>query len=78
LLITSALTSLELKFYHEAFRKGYASKHGVCFVDFACSGPYVEINMHLKIQKVILTLFSLHTLGGPGTGVLVFNKICIK
>jgi selenocysteine lyase/cysteine desulfurase len=51
--------------------------NGVCFVDFACSAPYVEINMH-KDNKCYFDaiFFSPHKfLGGPATsGVLVFNK----
>ena len=54
-------------------------KHGgVCFVDFACSAPYVNINMHPENEDQALDaiFFSPHKfLGGPGTsGVLVFNK----
>lgn len=51
---------------------------GVCFVDYACSAPYVDINMHPKDKDEALDAiyFSPHKfLGGPGTsGVLVFNK----
>ena len=51
---------------------------GVCFVDFACSAPYVNINMHPGDPEAYLDaiFFSPHKfLGGPGTsGVLVFNK----
>ena len=51
---------------------------GVCFVDFACSAPYVDINMHPENPKQQLDAiyFSPHKfLGGPGaTGILVFNK----
>ncbi|WP_456441311.1 aminotransferase class V-fold PLP-dependent enzyme [Psychroserpens sp.] len=54
-------------------------KHGgVCFVDFACSAPYVDIDMHPENEDEALDaiFFSPHKfLGGPGTsGVLVFNK----
>jgi len=52
--------------------------NGFCFVDFACSAPYIEINMHPKNlkQRLDAIYFSPHKfLGGPGaTGVLVFNK----
>ena len=52
--------------------------NGVCFVDFACSGPYVKIDMHPQDSDCYLDaiFFSPHKfLGGPGTsGVLVFNK----
>lgn len=51
---------------------------GLCFVDFACSAPYVHIDMHPENQKEALDAiyFSFHKfLGGPGTpGVLIFNN----
>ncbi len=51
---------------------------GLCFVDFACSAPYININMHPKAPGAHLdaVYFSPHKfLGGPGTpGVLIFNK----
>jgi len=51
---------------------------GVCFVDFACSAPYVEIDMHPEDKEAYLDaiFFSPHKfLGGPGTsGVLIFHK----
>ncbi|MDC8004612.1 aminotransferase class V-fold PLP-dependent enzyme [Aureisphaera galaxeae] len=51
---------------------------GLCFVDFACSGPYVDINMHPEDPESYLDaiFFSPHKfLGGPGSsGVLIFNK----
>jgi len=54
------------------------SYKGVCFVDFACSAPYVDIDMHPKDKQSYLDaiFFSPHKfLGGPGTsGVLLFNK----
>jgi len=55
---------------------------GVCFVDFACSAPYVDINMHPEDDEQALDaiFFSPHKfLGGPGTsGVLIFNKKLYK
>ncbi|MBR9915944.1 MAG: aminotransferase class V-fold PLP-dependent enzyme [Algicola sp.] len=55
---------------------------GVCFVDFACSAPYVEIDMHPEneLRSLDAIFFSPHKfLGGPGTsGVLVFNKKLYK
>lgn len=55
---------------------------GLCFVDFACSGPYIDINMHPTDPEAYLDAiyFSPHKfLGGPGTsGVLVFNKQLYK
>ncbi len=51
---------------------------GYCFVDFACSAPYVKIDMHPKnaSKRLDAVYFSPHKfLGGPGTtGVLVFNS----
>ncbi|RZJ70693.1 aminotransferase class V-fold PLP-dependent enzyme [Flavobacterium sp.] len=56
--------------------------NGLCFVDFACSGPYVEIDMHPEDEECQLDaiFFSPHKfLGGPGTsGVLIFNKKLYK
>ena len=54
---------------------------GLCFVDFAASAPYVQINMHPEDpqEKLDAIFFSPHKfLGGPGTsGVLVFDsRIC--
>ena len=55
---------------------------GYCFVDFACSAPYVEIDMHPKRKGTDLDaiFFSPHKfLGGPGSaGVLVFNRSLYK
>ncbi|SNR51163.1 aminotransferase class V-fold PLP-dependent enzyme [Lutibacter flavus] len=55
---------------------------GLCFVDFACSAPYVHIDMHPKDEESYLDaiFFSPHKfLGGPGTsGVLIFNKKLYK
>ncbi|WP_428740311.1 aminotransferase class V-fold PLP-dependent enzyme [Tenacibaculum sp.] len=55
---------------------------GLCFVDFACSAPYVDINMHPENEDEYLDaiFFSPHKfLGGPGSsGVLIFNKKLYK
>ena len=63
--------------YHE-IAKLMHHHGGVCFVDFACSAPYVDIDMHPEDEEQALDaiFFSPHKfLGGPGTsGVLVFNK----
>ncbi|HWS60365.1 MAG TPA: aminotransferase class V-fold PLP-dependent enzyme [Flavobacterium sp.] len=63
--------------YHAAAKLMHKNK-GLCFVDFACSGPYVAIDMHPEDPESYLDaiFFSPHKfLGGPGTsGVLVFNK----
>ena len=51
---------------------------GHCFVDFAASAPYVDINMHPgdPLEKLDAVYFSPHKfLGGPGSpGVLVFDS----
>lgn len=56
--------------------------NGFCFVDFACSAPYVNINMHPKnpLQRLDAIYFSPHKfLGGPGSsGILIFNKSLYK
>lgn len=63
--------------YHEVAKLMH-QHNGLCFVDFACSGPYVKIDMHPEDTECYLDaiFFSPHKfLGGPGTsGVLVFNK----
>lgn len=55
---------------------------GYCFVDFAASAPYVDIDMHPINPKHRLDaiFFSPHKfLGGPGSsGVLIFNKCLYK
>lgn len=56
--------------------------NGLCFVDFACSAPYVDIDMHPEKEDGYLDaiFFSPHKfLGGPGSsGVLIFNKRLYK
>ncbi|WP_075340949.1 aminotransferase class V-fold PLP-dependent enzyme [Tenacibaculum agarivorans] len=56
--------------------------NGLCFVDFACSAPYVDINMYPDNEDEYLDaiFFSPHKfLGGPGSsGVLIFNKKLYK
>ncbi|UOB19259.1 aminotransferase class V-fold PLP-dependent enzyme [Abyssalbus ytuae] len=56
--------------------------NGLCFVDFACSAPYVNIDMHPADENAYLDaiFFSPHKfLGGPGSsGVLIFNKKLYK
>ncbi|MBX3044954.1 MAG: aminotransferase class V-fold PLP-dependent enzyme [Candidatus Kapabacteria bacterium] len=55
---------------------------GYCFVDFACSAPYINIDMHPEDNDARLDAiyFSPHKfLGGPGSaGVLIFNKALYK
>jgi selenocysteine lyase/cysteine desulfurase len=73
--------------YHE-IAKMIHEYNGLCFVDFACSAPYVDIDMHPADthranahppengSHLDAIYFSPHKfLGGPGTpGVLIFNK----
>lgn len=63
--------------YHQLAKKMH-EHGGVCFVDFAASAPYVDINMHPAdpLEKLDAVYFSPHKfLGGPGTsGVLVVDS----
>ncbi|CAD5251145.1 MULTISPECIES: aminotransferase class V-fold PLP-dependent enzyme [unclassified Imperialibacter] len=62
--------------YHDIARVMHRHQ-GYCFVDFACSAPYVAIDMHPGDGSDLdAVYFSPHKfLGGPGSsGVLVFNK----
>jgi selenocysteine lyase/cysteine desulfurase len=67
--------------YHDVANLMHKNK-GLCFVDFACSGPYVNIDMHPENPESYLDAIfvSPHKfLGGPGTsGILVFNKKLYK
>ncbi|NNE26551.1 MAG: aminotransferase class V-fold PLP-dependent enzyme [Saprospiraceae bacterium] len=56
---------------------------GLCFVDFACSAPYIDIDMHPSDRPdahLDAIFFSPHKfLGGPGsTGILIFKKELYK
>lgn len=55
---------------------------GKCFVDFACSAPYIDIDMHPANpdQALDAIYFSPHKfLGGPSSsGILIFNKCLYK
>lgn len=63
--------------YHELARVMH-QHGGLCFVDFAASAPYADMNMHPADPEEALDaiFFSPHKfLGGPGSpGVLIFNK----
>ncbi|PIX13054.1 MAG: selenocysteine lyase, partial [Flavobacteriaceae bacterium CG_4_8_14_3_um_filter_31_8] len=66
--------------YHEIAKLIHQNK-GLCFVDFACCAPYVNINMHPDDEAYLDAIyFSPHKfLGGPGSaGVLIFNKKLYK
>ncbi|MEH0155858.1 aminotransferase class V-fold PLP-dependent enzyme [Limibacter armeniacum] len=72
----SNVTGIETP-YHEVAEIMH-QHNGLCFVDFACSAPYVDIDMHPKnpMQKLDAIFFSPHKfLGGPATpGIIVFDK----
>ncbi len=58
-------------------------KHGgYCFIDYACSAPYVNMDMHPSDpeEKLDAIYFSPHKfLGGPGSsGVLIFDSQLYK
>ncbi|MCP4457536.1 MAG: aminotransferase class V-fold PLP-dependent enzyme, partial [Cytophagales bacterium] len=64
--------------YHE-MAKMIHKVGGLCFVDFACSAPYIDIDMHPTDgdeDYLDAIYFSPHKfLGGPGSsGILIFNK----
>ena len=72
----SNVTGIQTPYYEIA--KLLHQENGHCFVDFACSAPYVNIDMHPTDPEAYLDaiFFSPHKfLGGPGTsGVLIFKK----
>lgn len=76
----SNVTGISTPYYEMA--KVMHEYGGLCFVDFAASAPYVDINMHPDDPMMALdaVMFSPHKfLGGPGTsGVLVFNSSIYK
>lgn len=61
--------------YHQ-IAKMIHKEGGYCFVDFACSGPYIDIDMHPAdpMEKLDAIYFSPHKfLGGPSSsGILIF------
>lgn len=77
----SNVTGIQTPFYEIA--KLLHQENGYCFVDFACSAPYVNIDMHPTDDPqayLDAIFFSPHKfLGGPGTsGVLIFNQNLYK
>jgi selenocysteine lyase/cysteine desulfurase len=72
----SNVTGIETPYYDIA--RLIHQHGGLCFVDFACSAPYVNMDMHPndKDAQLDAIYFSGHKfLGGPGTpGILIFNK----
>ena len=80
--VTSCSNVTGIKTPYHQIAKLMHQNNGVCFVDFACSAPYVAIDMHPEDEEEALDaiFFSPHKfLGGPGTsGVMVFNKKLYK
>jgi selenocysteine lyase/cysteine desulfurase len=72
----SNVTGIKTPYHHLA--KIMHENGGYCFVDFACSAPYTDIDMHPPdpLEKLDAIFFSPHKfLGGPGTsGVLIFDS----
>jgi selenocysteine lyase/cysteine desulfurase len=72
----SNVTGIQTPYYEMA--KLMHKYGGYCFVDFAASAPYVDIDMHPKDKNANLDaiFFSPHKfLGGPGTsGVMIFDR----
>ncbi|MGY8910274.1 MAG: aminotransferase class V-fold PLP-dependent enzyme [Flavobacteriales bacterium] len=80
--ITSCSNVTGIKTAYHKVAKLIHSYNGLCFVDFACCAPYVDIDMHPDVEEEYLDaiFFSPHKfLGGPGSaGVLIFNKKLYK
>ena len=75
--ITAASNVTGIQTPYRTIAKMLHDNGGYCFVDFAASAPYVDINMHPADGEWLDAIFfSPHKfLGGPGSsGVLVFNK----
>lgn len=72
----SNVTGIMTPFYEIARIIHHAG--GLCFVDFACSAPYIDIDMRSNDTETRLDAiyFSPHKfLGGPGSaGILIFRK----
>ncbi len=76
----SNVTGIETPYHQMA--KIMHENGGFCFIDFACSAPYSNINMHPEneSEKLDAIFFSPHKfLGGPGSsGVLIFDSKLYK
>ncbi len=72
----SNVTGIRTPYHH--LSKIMHQQGGFSFVDFACSAPYDDINMHPNdpLEKLDAIFFSPHKfLGGPGTpGVIIFDS----
>ena len=76
--VTAASNVSGIETCYQAVARLMHAHGGLCFVDFACAGPYVSIDMHPAdpAEKLDAIYLSPHKfLGGPGTpGVLIFDK----
>ncbi|MBX7156616.1 MAG: aminotransferase class V-fold PLP-dependent enzyme [Bacteriodetes bacterium] len=77
----SNVTGIQTPYHHIA--RLMHQNNGLCFVDFACSAPYISIDMHPEDDELgylDAIYFSPHKfLGGPGTpGVLIFDSKLYK
>lgn len=74
--ITAASNVTGIKTNYHQIAKIMHQHNGLCFIDFACSAPYVKIDMHPSDpeEKLDAIVFSPHKfLGGPDTtGILIF------
>ncbi len=72
----SNVTGIKTPFYE--LSKIIHAYGGISFIDFACSAPYVKIDMHPAdpLMKLDAISFSPHKfIGGPGSpGVLIFDS----
>jgi len=76
----SNVTGIETPYYQMA--RLMHRHNGLCFIDFAASAPYVDVNMHPgdEMEKLDGIFFSPHKfLGGPGSsGIMVFDSNIYK
>lgn len=80
--VTSCSNVTGIKTPYHKIAKLMHRNNGFCFVDFACSAPYIDMDMHPEDEEEGLDAiyFSPHKfLGGPGSsGVLIFNSQLYK
>ncbi|RAJ25146.1 selenocysteine lyase/cysteine desulfurase [Gelidibacter algens] len=80
--ITACSNVTGIKTDYKTIARIIHKNNGLCFVDFACSAPYVDIDMHPEEEEEYLVAIMISPykfLGGPGsTGVLIFNKKLYK
>ncbi len=75
--ITSCSNVTGIKTPYQEIAKKMHQNNGLCFVDFACSAPYINMDMHeIDGADLDAIYFSPHKfLGGPSsTGILIFNQ----